>query len=315
MTVEEIRTMERESVKLDPRTVDGLIEKFLPGAMDLFYPRKYAAPGGYTSPKVPARMFAMTTSRPDIFARALDGTPFAGTVTDQVAAAGLRLAQFKMPTFWVARDLAEAAVHTAPPETLKLADVKFPLDALMFLLPENSFDPPGQKASWIGVACNETVKHNRLVTFVSGGLGPTYVVTLNPEQPLSQFDAMPFQTPHPETGEDVAGLTTPEDGAFTRRMCHLGTTLLMLMNARPELVVVDTPSDSEIGNGGRAGRNKLFRPNWVGRDYRVVRKSGEGTHASPTLHWRRGHWRHQAFGPQRRERKDIWIEPCIVGHE
>ena len=34
-----------------------------------------------------------------------------------------------------------------------------------------------------------------------------------------------------------------------------------------------------------------------------------GTHASPRLHWRRGHWRNTRTG------KKVWIDPMLVGDE
>ena len=32
-----------------------------------------------------------------------------------------------------------------------------------------------------------------------------------------------------------------------------------------------------------------------------------------TTHWRRGHWRNEAFGPARSLRKLIWVMPVRVG--
>ena len=37
-----------------------------------------------------------------------------------------------------------------------------------------------------------------------------------------------------------------------------------------------------------------------------------GSHLSPRPHWRRGHWRHQAFGPELAERKLLWVRPTRV---
>ncbi|MEO1295747.1 MAG: hypothetical protein AAFW75_08075, partial [Cyanobacteria bacterium J06636_16] len=36
------------------------------------------------------------------------------------------------------------------------------------------------------------------------------------------------------------------------------------------------------------------------------------THASPRTHWRRGHWRNQAMGAGRRQRKLTWIKPTLI---
>ena len=50
----------------------------------------------------------------------------------------------------------------------------------------------------------------------------------------------------------------------------------------------------------------------IGRNYATKRSDGNGgTHASPRMHWRRGHFRQQAFGPKMSERKIIWLEPTL----
>jgi hypothetical protein len=39
---------------------------------------------------------------------------------------------------------------------------------------------------------------------------------------------------------------------------------------------------------------------------------GQGAHAGPKPHWRRGHWRNQAWGPESSLRKLIWMRPTRV---
>jgi hypothetical protein len=41
-------------------------------------------------------------------------------------------------------------------------------------------------------------------------------------------------------------------------------------------------------------------------------EAGEDTHASRRPHWRRGHWRHQTYGPQHAQRKLLWVRPTRV---
>ncbi len=40
--------------------------------------------------------------------------------------------------------------------------------------------------------------------------------------------------------------------------------------------------------------------------------AADGEHPSRRPHWRRGHWRHQAHGPQRAQRKLMWVRPTRV---
>ena len=59
---------------------------------------------------------------------------------------------------------------------------------------------------------------------------------------------------------------------------------------------------------------ELWSPNLIGRCYRTLRdERGGGIHASPRVHWRRGHVRSQPHGQRRSLRKAIWIEPVLVG--
>lgn len=55
---------------------------------------------------------------------------------------------------------------------------------------------------------------------------------------------------------------------------------------------------------------KLFEEEFI--QPRQPRTDGEGTHASPKPHWRRGHYRHQACGVQLMVRKLVFIKPVLV---
>jgi len=53
----------------------------------------------------------------------------------------------------------------------------------------------------------------------------------------------------------------------------------------------------------------------IGKDYKIKTEGfsrPQKAHASPSTHWRRGHWRNQAIGKERKENKLIWIEPVLV---
>lgn len=81
------------------------------------------------------------------------------------------------------------------------------------------------------------------------------------------------------------------------------------MAARPEYVE----------GGERVGRRKgaeseIWTPNIVGRKYAVKSHTfSKDRIGSVRLHWRRGHFRQQAFGIGRLQHKTIWIEPMMVG--
>jgi hypothetical protein len=84
---------------------------------------------------------------------------------------------------------------------------------------------------------------------------------------------------------------------------------LFAMAARPEYV----ESGKRIGNMKKS-KSELWTPNIIGRKYatKYDPNAETGTHASPRMHWRRGHFRQQACGIGRLEHKIIWIEPMLV---
>jgi len=57
------------------------------------------------------------------------------------------------------------------------------------------------------------------------------------------------------------------------------------------------------------------RINFVGDKVASALQKGAGSEDSPKTHWRRGHWRRQAHGPNYSQHKLIWIEPTLVGTE
>lgn len=62
-------------------------------------------------------------------------------------------------------------------------------------------------------------------------------------------------------------------------------------------------------------RSSAQEPIWIGADYKqsVVKKTHQGgTHASPTTHWRRGHWRLIPVNRDSEITKPVWIRPTIV---
>ena len=52
---------------------------------------------------------------------------------------------------------------------------------------------------------------------------------------------------------------------------------------------------------------------WLGTAFVATKDSTERDAAGVRVHWRRGHWRHQAHGPALSLRKLMWIQPMLVG--
>ena len=82
----------------------------------------------------------------------------------------------------------------------------------------------------------------------------------------------------------------------------------------PEAIVI------KAGRAGKEGVNaasRLFsmgfrRVRRVGEDFEVADEARGGGGGAKSPHWRTGHWRHQAHGPQMSLRKLIWIRPMRI---
>lgn len=153
-----------------------------------------------------------------------------------------------------------------------------------------------------------------------------YQAILDNDPPLLElrnpFDRSPGEIPQLPMGLFDVTLTE-KDTEFCEKMTTIALGTLLAMNARPELV----ERGKFIRRVTKADKIREFwTPNIIGRKYKLKREVPKiidgkfvytthehGTHASPRMHWRRGHFRNQAHGAGRRERKTIWIEPTLIG--
>jgi hypothetical protein len=105
--------------------------------------------------------------------------------------------------------------------------------------------------------------------------------------------------------------TSVEDARMSQTLMSLALRVALVMSARPELVEAGVQTGKQTK---RATGLTYWTPTIVGRAYRARIETGEphGTHASPRLHWRRGHYAAQPYGPGFSLRKIIWREPTLV---
>lgn len=111
-----------------------------------------------------------------------------------------------------------------------------------------------------------------------------------------------------------------QEKVFVQDTVHtLILKLLLFLHMRPDFVEPGSLLQSGCKPGQKLGKAKqfdqLWSPNWIGRTYqpRIDRGSGTGTHASPRMHWRRGHSKRVLVGPREKgQRKWVWIEPTLV---
>lgn len=80
----------------------------------------------------------------------------------------------------------------------------------------------------------------------------------------------------------------------------------------PEKLVKRVQAD---GANAAASRTRLEAAGWRDLIYFEVRSSstdGGGIHGNRATHWRRGHWRQQAYGKGMMQRRMRWIRPTLI---
>lgn len=292
-------------------------------------PRRYVPPAGYVNPMV----FGLFMG-----GELLADSAGHGNTTDHYLAAGaITLYNHNVPTYFVANDFAEAALQTAPPKEGTLADVQWPLDALLFVLPveftvkEFGFAVPFLAICKIPQGEVKAPKEFRMSVQVGdNGMAMSFYAVMNSRAPTFYHRRAPMDcciAPFVDDDDEIkvgrgiyefAGmenimpqLDEAAERDLLRKLNGFAVKLLLAMSSEPELVEVGT-----IERKGRVKHGKtvteLWSPNFIGRKYSHGRESLGGEHASPRLHWRRGHNRWQRFGEGRTKRKLLWIRPVLV---
>jgi hypothetical protein len=243
-----------------------------------------------------------------------------------------RLAAYRVPIFWLTRDITEALKLTTLPVTLDFTTMKLPFEAAVFMLPKGSLTYQSEATDVVCASYARAAMHEEITsinpaaveTITGRGDFSVFAGMLNGlllnwshpwEQPLdiAQLDATIQDTPNNSLQTQFQTDITAYGKHFMARVAHLVFNTLRLMLARPELVSVGSLV-KQVHNK-RHSIKAFWTPNTVGKDYRLRRESHPlgGTHASPRGHWVRGFWRDQACGPSHSQHKETWIEPFWRG--
>lgn len=314
------------------------------GLWKMVCPRVIQPPNGFTSPIY----FAL---HPLALMKSLqNGEPLNPSSRSMLAACGM-LIDLDTPTYFVREDFCRAVAATELPEETTLEDVKWPMDAMLFVL------PPAFMREYTGgidvdfTAATKLPGHDlefAKFRFVNGSNEPA---KLGNDRPRSIFYYTPW-TSNAVTPQDYAavyplnqkikdvincqvftdytheaeerlktaypdrtieGLDREADLELQRKMNSLTIKLLLAVSTRPELIEMGkVVRPKKVTSGGV--KDEIWSANVIGRNYRIIREHSEQTKTgiSPRMHWRRGHFRQQKFGLGHSMSKLIWIEPVLV---
>jgi len=314
------------------------LSKHMPTALAAFGPRRYVPPNGYTNPRYYAAMqCAINQARKE---------GFKDKAMVNYAAVGYRLAEFGVPTYFVKHGFAAAILATDPPHGMTVADVVWPMPAILFVLPDSlacAFF--GRPVPFIALSMLQQgdqrpptcLAAERLPTLMVKGDGAVlhgvqifnggpvdYTMACSRPRLLTELCKDDKIHIPAEEGSLLAEANKPEnqiprdeDVGTINRMTTLAFGLVLAMMARPELADPDqgVERSAKVRNGVTV-QDALWHPNFVGRNYKVHRSEPQGgSHLSPKMHWRRGHYRHQHHGKGNELVKLVLIDAVLVNAE
>lgn len=299
---------------------------------DTVIPRRIAPPNGYPSPRhwwAESTVKAMSNyyDKEQRFAneeRQRDVQMFALTHT--------KLTDIDAPTYFVSDSLIDALERTDVEQTIPMEELQWPHDAMLFVLPSSrrfaEISGILGKPSYITMFTIVKVQHEKF--------GHSYIVTMIDSDGMSCYSHYPcsgtygdqlkqygdnFILSNPlayyrsELGMEITDEKLAEDRRQIGETVRLAWKILCAMNASNETVRIGGGilREARAVSGRKGARKAMWSPIILDLAEKPQGEDGESTGAGVRLHWRRGHFRRQAHGTGRAQRKMIWIKPHKVG--
>lgn len=294
-----------------------------PKTLERCYPRRYVPAHGYLNPIYLGSQMAchmMTDPKNHIGAA--------------VKAITWRLIEHQVPTYFVEKGFIAAVAATEPPGDWTLSQLRWPLEAMAFILPlefihgyagrlipflsmcrlpkgEYKSPVPAEPANLIRPSTVINTAERMMISWpvIINGLpidySSSYPLTHRFDQvmTISIDDVFVDDVESNVTDkvtfnviQQLTAISVEEDKKINEKMNALAIKLILAMAARPEFVEKGQCLRKAKAKHGRM-RDELWSPNIIGRKYRVKRGDSEASGISHRMHWRRGHFRDTPFGP------------------
>lgn len=314
-----------------------LIQKVRPELVEVLSPRRYIPPQGFANPRWYSILMAVFTGG--------IGEVYSDKTMVDCRVNTYNLVRYDTPTYFVGHEFGSAVMATTLPD-IRMGEIKMPLPAMLFVLEDSlSLSIFGRLVPFLSISkLNDgdnyppdklrlVVPSVKPVLYTSeagvGGIVFHCSVDINGQSvdysaahqnfklvkdvvEDSKFEELDYNLPEElkKINESIP-VTKEEDISIINKATRLVLGLVMAMSIRPELVEESKLERKEIVKKGVVVRDALWSPNFLGHYYKAARELS-GSHGSPRMHWRRGHYRNQPFGKNLAESKLIWIEPVLV---
>ena len=325
--VSEERMVAELGLRTLPDWLTTIYEHIPPGRLPILKPRILVPPGGYHSPNcIPAGLDVILTTN--------EIKTDAERIPTEIAAQAIcyEIINHHVPVYYLAEGFIRAIAATELPHDFTFADLHWPLDAMVLGFPVRfmqeyvgkevcyvyvaRFSQGEHSCPWFPVAPAVVMPQAKIALFwyaCTTGRLESFVSSFWEQDKVDEAILKHGYTDY--TNADQSKVA--EDQECCDRVSALILKLLVVLNTRCNLVEPAVCLRAARRHKGKT-RGELWSPNFIGRNYRVLHETTApvGTHATPRLHWRRGHLRNQAHGQGRTLRKLIWIEPMLIGmHE
>lgn len=293
----------------------------------MFEPRRIVPPGGYHSPRVIAASLFTILGENGLKLQAGDFIAPTAITAQEIA---YEVTNYDVPVYYVSESLTRAVAATELPSGIRIADLNWPMPAMVLGFPQRfmleylgldvcyvyaahlaagphrskhiPFAPvietPADKVAWFWFSWSM----RGLESFVS-----SFWTKDDIDQTLAAYPYTDFTNAAP-------GVVAKNRDA-TDKVSALMLKLLCVLNWRENLIEPAHCIRPARIKGG-VQRPALWAPNVIGRTYRPRREPATtaGTHASPRLHWRRGHAAFQVVG-RREDLVPVALLPSIAKGE
>lgn len=272
---------------------------------NVYEPRNVTTPNGYlTSKAVGASLYSTV----------YDGVATAEIKSLQVTmlSAAYQVLASQVPIYYVSENLARAVAATELPKDMRLSDLHFPMPGFVLGFPSRFLQEYlGYDCGYINVA---NLESQVPIPSPKGSSLPDIVV---PKAKLvwqwhrwhrgcmeayvggywrNDF-ASAVVTDYPYT--DYTGAQGPElaaNQASVDQVSLLVIKLLAVLAMRDGLITPGRMSRPARFKHGVKCQSEMWEPNFIGQKYQPKHESGTDGHASPHMHWRRGHHTYQVIG-------------------
>lgn len=282
----------------------------------LVEPRRTVAPNGYHPHKIVASMLYTTlVEAHDKAAHQIDPVGMEITAT----AIAYQVVRHEVPVYYVKEEFARAVAATDLPDDFFLADLHWPRPAMVIGWPvafmkemvgadvsyvfaasfqkNVDYKPPFPLQGKVIFMPDDKVAWHH-VLWEQGNVGSylsAYWTRDRVADTVTKYTYTDFTGRH-----DEARIMVDEERS--NKISGLMLKLLLVLNMMPHLIETGTIQRKEKVKKGIV-RQALWNPNIIGGKYRVSTSGqGDGTHASPRMHWRRGH---VAFVARRKKGADF----------